>query len=331
MKFMSATQTTIRTPKGVPTGGEYATHNRPEATVVLSGKTKIEKVYPAKPANGLTDVEILEHAVRLARSASFNKGISREDAEDIAQEAVLQVLKTKKDNGNLPVQGGYIRVVTRGLVSKRMDTHTRHEDSEAFKKWKFEVEFMENAEGRHLTTEELDSIAKDIRDNWKNDRHRPSVGFQHETKVIAMDAVGAGFAGNIAHIVNADADGSEIGHDLADALAKGEIAKETAKRQLWNVLAEDNGASHAVANSLTEREVKAAAKDVGADRAVEVARNFANGTTTTAEENALFAPFGMNLTDSAKRRIARTIAARPEVGHRLWKSALDFANKKYAA
>lgn len=319
--FGMTTATPLRQKSGQPIGGQFATQERPDADFALADHRP--------ESGGLSNREILSTSIELARISAHRVGLSREDTEDIAQETVLSVLVTRSKNGGQPVDGGLIRVVSRALVSRRVDTHRRHEDSRAFARWKLESERIQAERGSALSERELNDLAAQIREKWENPRHRPSVGFQHETKFVSSDAMGAAYGDTMANPVHYSATGAVAAHNLADQLEAGEMKKDEAKRRLWNALSEDTGTVVAVEGSLEPKVVRAHIKTVAGD-AVSVARAWAAGDADAAQTTALFAPFGRT-TDDEKHAIAIAITSRPSTGHRLWESAIEFSNTKHVA
>lgn len=314
---MSTLLTRTRQPKGRPVGGQFAGHTRSEAGVELTPKLRSDR--------DLNDREILELASLLTRQAKFSHGLSDEDVQDITQETIYSVLKTQHRNGK-PIRGGLIRLANRAIVSSFVDTHKRHEDSRALRDWKLEVQRLEGLKGRSLTHAEMDAVAVEIRETWKDPRHKPSVGFQHETKIISSDGMTKSFADTQATTEQYVAEGSDEAHEFADQVDSGEIKKDVARRRLWNVLGEQSGAPESIHGSLTESEARRYASAI--QDAFAVASLWEYGDATEEQATALFAPFG-DLTLEQRGQVAKTITSRPKVGHKLWRSALDYSNRKY--
>lgn len=314
MPDMNALKTTQnRQSKGQPIGGEFAPHARDESGVNLGQE-------------GLSPAEILQTSIQLSRQAAYRLGLSPEDAEDVAQETVFSVLRTQSRNGGAAVNGGLIRVASNALVSRLVDSHSRHEDSRAYREWKLEVQQVEFSEGRHLTAKELDAIATKIRNNWPNPRHKPSVGFQHETKLVYVDAHSPDFADSLMRDGGATAEGSFEQFEVVHKLGTGELTKPVVRRQMWNLINVDATVPESVRGSVSE--AKARAYDNTVPDAVVTADAWLNGTATPAETEALFAPFG-STTDAEKTAAANAIKSKPAFGHKLWRSALDYSNRKF--
>ena len=313
MTAMSTTK--LRQPPGAPIGGEFAKRGRPESDVTLNDRS-------------LSAAEILEVAILLSRRAARRNGLTAEDAEDIAQETVYSVLRTRARNKGMAIEGGLIRVASNALVSRLVDTHKRHEDSRAYREWKLAVQGAEQARRRHLTAKELDEIAVEIRENWHSPRHRPHIGFQHETKFVHIDAYSSDFIDSIVSSDHYIADGTHAQNVLADRVEAGEVSKDVVRRQMWNLINQDSNVPESVRGSTTETRARAYARVVGDALAVASARE--NGDATQAQEEALFAPFGEHVTESEKMAVVHAITSRPSVGHRLWRSALDYSNKKFS-
>lgn len=338
MRSMTAPASTSvqpRKPKGQPTGGEFAAFARAEADTVLAAEKPTRDKGPA-----LSDLELLRTAQELARVAGIRAGLSAEDIEDVAQDTVLSVLTTQRNNGGKAVYGGLVRQASRALVSRLVDTHSRHEDSRAFTMWKRRVEEEQHTLGRHLTKAELDKLAEDIRANWHDPRHRPSVGFQHETKVVSFEGSARRLDETLGNPESFASHTVKAADQLVDDMERPvgdpkRVGKDEARRHAWNVLSEDLDTARAIESSLDSDFAQRAYRAVNSlGGAVGVASRWLDGDFDDRDEAkadaALFAPFGA-ITNAEKRSIAIALANRPEVANRLWKSALDFATKRAAA
>lgn len=314
MLCMTSTATKARQPKGIPVGGQFSSVDRDESTIDLAA--------PA-PAT-LSDREILEQSITLARHAGIRAGLSDHDIEDIAQETVFSVLRTR-DRNNAPITGGLLRVASRALVSRLVDSHIRHEDSAALTAWKQKSAAIEQELGRHLTPGELDTLATEIRDNWHNPRHKPRIGFQHQVRFASTEAMGAMFSDVVAAPTTHQDSRQML--EMAESVEDRMIDPAVARLRIWNILAADSGAPRANEAAL-ERKAAKAHKEAVAD-AVDVARAFLDGTGTDEQAASLFAPFG-DLDARQRKQAARAIVSRPAVGDKLWRSALDFATKPVA-
>lgn len=277
------------------------------------------------PADGFHGAALLQLSTRIVREYSSRLNLSKHDTEDIIQETVMSALHTRKRQGK-PITGGYVRTIAKALVSRRMDTHKRHEDSKAFAMLKAEIEFIESVEGRHLTKAEIDEIADRIREDWHDPRHKPSKGFQNAPQVLSSDAMGAAFAALQPAAANAAPEGSKAAHDLVDAFEENEIDGETLRLKAWNSLIEDTGAP-AVYENVNSASVAQSARTTIGKRAEKIAARWEDGAATEEETKALFAPFG-RLTRDQQSAVARTISERPKFGQVLWESALDFSTQK---
>lgn len=310
-----------RQPKGIPSGGEFAGHDRAESDVALVGA-------PAKnwkTDRSLTDREILDQAIMLARSAGNKAGLSEQDIEDVAQETAYSVLKTRQNNPDAPISGGLLRVASKALVSRLVDNHLRHEDSKALTMWKRQAADREQELGRHLTATELDALADSIRDAWHNPRHKPRIGFQHEVRFASTEFMGAKFSEGFAS-PEQNVDSRRL-REMADAVEDKMIDPKTVRLRVWNILSVDSGAPLARQDLLSTRQADAVKKNVG--NAVETANAFLRGEANETQTEALFAPFGTT-TPGQRLHAARVIAARPSVGDKLWRSAVDYAATRAA-
>lgn len=316
------TSTLNRQPQGIPIGGQFASTTKNEAEVSL-GSTVDDL--------GLSTHEIQEivsTAQALANRFAYRYNFSSQDAEDIAQETIHSVLKTRKRNPGARITGGLIHTAARAIASRSVDGAIRHEDSTALARLKAEIEQAEHQLERHLSSKEIDSMAARIRDNWHDPRHKPSVGFQNLTVVVSSDAMGLAFSDTQPTAVNYEPEGSSVAHELADQVESGEVSKTEARRRLWNTIHDDGNVPAAVPGSVSSSHARKHA-DLIKD-ALDTADRYIDGHASDEEVDALFAPFGQ--TSAAQRyAIADSIVSRPSVGHQLWRSALDFSNKRFTA
>ncbi len=326
------TLTRSRQPKGTPSGGEFASEIRAEAdfnlTVDAIDAIDEPEISRRRTGTSLTPEQILSEALRLAQIAAIRTGLSREDIEDVAQGAIASALLSVKRSDGKSVEAPLLYKATRALASRLVDTHSRHEDSKAYRDWKVAVSTKEAELGRHLSPTERNTIAEQIRENWHNPRHKPSRGFQYETKVISTDAYGVDLAETYAAPDTVIGAGSVVAHDLADRLEDRTISKAEAKRHLWNALAEDDEdlpkAHRGFVSKTAHERHRKNIRDAGA-----VAVRYLSGQSTHAEEASLFAPFGApgNVTPIERDAIATALATRQKYAHQIWRGALDFATE----
>jgi hypothetical protein len=306
------TTNTARQPKGIPVGGQFSSIDRAEGQVQLV----------LNPAS-LTGQEIMEQSLALAKAAGFRSGLSDQDIEDVSQETALSVLKTQSRNKDAIITGGLLRVASQALVSRLVDSHVRHEDSAALTVWKSRSSELEQELGRSLTPLELDQMAVDIRANWHNPRHKPRVGFQHQSRFVSTEAMGAMFTDTYAGGPEKVQDSGYL-REIADSLEDEGSNRESVRLQMWNIMSREHGAPRVALAGMTVRAAARHKRTVG--DAVTASEKFIDGELSVDAEASLFAPFG-TITGREKRRVASIIVARPNVGDKLWRSAMDLAAK----
>ena len=311
---------TIRKPRGIPVGGQFAAHNRDDAAVGLTAPRRINA------ATELTGAEALRIARMQAGNAGSWRGGTVVETDDIAQDAIVSVLITVRNAGGFGLNPGVLTAAARSAISRSFqDTvQLHHDDLKALRLFDTQRESVEQFQGRHLTDDELDGLAADIREDWPNPRHRPTVGFNRRRVTTASVDEDPSLLADVADQSNEMAPTS-AGDDLADALDDGRVTKAEARLRLWNALADSNDIPLVARSSMTEREIKAvkqAMKDSGGVEALVQAHLAGN----TSENSALFAPFGLTTT-RARDRIAEFLLERPAVADRLWASALAGAER----
>lgn len=316
MMCMSSTTLLRKGQVGQPTpnGGHFATKTNTDADVALTGH------------EGLSDSDIFEQSIKISGQFARRYKFTSEEAEDLAQDTMASVLLTRKRNPDRDVSVRLISTAARALASRQIDGATRHEDSSALVKLKQRQAQEEQQLGRHLTKREVDALATDIRQNWHDPRHRPTVGFQYEVRVESTETVfgGKDFTDTHPSLDPIQQAGNDATHELVDMVEDESLTKAQARLHAWNTLFGEqvpNAKPAQYTQSMARRYV-AAVPD-----AVDVATRYIEGTATPEETAALFAPFG-ELGTPGRFSVADTIASRAKHGHRLWRSALDFGNQK---
>jgi hypothetical protein len=311
----------VRVRSGVPAGGQFDSHVRAESDVSLGGP-----VPDAKATTPLTDSEAIAVSMYAARAFARNGNTPWQDLEDIAQNSLMSVLVSVKNERASHVTPGLLANAARQQYARSINAKLgkRHEDARAAAKLKIDVSTIEQAEGRHLTAQEIDVLAKEIRDTWPNPRHRPIEGFQHQAQIFSSEEI-TGLedlpADQFGHIEDSTAAGI-----LAEQVEDGVVSAAAARGLLWNAMTE-NWDVPPVKRELSAADAKRAREILnfnGGFHSV-LAGYLANGSATP-EVRALFAPFG-RISVAERTQIANVFAARPATAEKIWVAALGFAVK----
>lgn len=305
-------------------GGRYASHERPDGQVSLTsdGEMRVPATAPVNEAD----------ALRIAKTIAQRKLWHTQnviDPEDVAQDAVLSLLRTAESNPRENLfTGGLINTAVGNAVAVALNNQSgrRWEDFAALGKFTEKVEQAETAIERHLTSKELDELATKIRDNWHNPRHKPTVGYHLPPATVDSLSDEGTFLEAEYIPLGADDDGRQTGaDDLAYELENGAIKKSDAAGRLWNALAESR------TELPTTRPGTMRASHVRTHRQnlpnLRVAANaYLDGTATEAQTSSLFAPWGSTSVDD-RTAVAELLVSHPEkVAAGLWKSAATAAS-----
>lgn len=145
---------------------------------------------------GLTDnwddpefgAEILAFTQRRAKRAAERVGYTRQqqgaDADDIAQDALLDLVKARAAGRRIENQRAYLSTVAKN-VAAQMGDRIRKEDRAALVQLRAACERHEQIHDRAATALEVDAFARDILERWPDRRHLPSRDFYRRPQSIA--------------------------------------------------------------------------------------------------------------------------------------------------
>jgi hypothetical protein len=290
----------------------------------------------SRAAHALIIRQIDEFAHSLGRGNTLNEDQTA-DAIGEARSSLFETLASGK-----PVKRGLIMVVTMTKVAQALGAPLRHEDVKGLKVLFPRIEKEEIALGRPLTDKEIDTVADNVRENWPDKRHRPTIGFQYRRpgdQMIDTDVEGLRELENHASL-NDDRSTSATSWEMAAKIRLEEHAAtmETQKRPTGNVdqKLEQQYVAYANAYNLPQ----AARGSVTPERAAQhtravsgrvhiFAEQFLDGAETGPDADAFFAPFG-RLQPVEKVRIAQALSEAPAHAERLWTSAMITARAKPA-
>jgi hypothetical protein len=306
---------------GIPTGGQFAERNRSSGSVTLN---RVDPVPKATATTALSGAEAIAVARMMAGRAG--RQLNKQDLEDVAQDAITSILTSVKHGTVVSLTPGLITAAIRNSVVHRqlVNSGLRHEDASAIKKLESRVTISEQDLGRHLSEADLDALAQNIRETWKDQRHKPSAGFHRRITVLEM----AGDVEDEALRIPADEQHNmerTTAGDLASQVENGDLSTANAKRKLWNALATDWDVPQAEGNIRpAEAERIKAAMRLGGGVA-EALDTYWAGMSSTAT-SALFAPFG-EINAESRVRVFTVLAARPAFADRIWEAALASATR----
>lgn len=277
-------------------------------------------------AHTLLDSEVaLRFAERLVAGQADGLHLYRESTrEDITQDAVLSALTSVSNNRADGLTEGLIANAVSHAMSAAFSEETgvrRTEGVNALRMLDERVEVFVHEQGREPTMRERNELARQIRDNWPDPRHRPLNGYQarviqgprHQTRDARLETGGV----DPAEVID---DGEDLRH-LLDMVEEGSLTKEVARLRLWNAVARQEGVP------LINRRLPAATNAAQNIRAVSaaggplaIAQRFIQTEELTPEVEALLYPFDIRLSRDALD-IARLLVSRGSAGGVLWQAA----------
>lgn len=313
--------------KGTPkTGGRWAVAQRSE-NASLTGT--VEPALVTGRDGQLIDADVLDlpgdrllavsrkavdyFAARKAAGRAERVTFSEQDAEDMAQDAVVATLWAQA-TGAKHASAGQVRFNALNRVVLGVHGDMNPVNAKAHQILADQVDARVQVLGRMLSASEVDEMAAEIRARWPDRRHLPNDGFQHGVRDRETNTARVPEA-EMANRRSVDAN-SKVALALGLAEAKG--AKTEAKLDVWNAIAGPYGApaptrAHSARQATAMRATVAAAGGVLA-----VARTWDNGEESDAT-GALFGPFG-HLGDADKDAVVNMLVSRSAYAEELWSS-----------
>lgn len=351
-----------RVPAGVPTGGRFAvtasaeseidlTDNTPEVLDRLTDQYLDTYEEPGTAAERDAVQQTLDMAYESARHWEYRKGVRNRsgglvDEDDIAQEAMLAVLEREANGHVIHDPKAYMHTYSWGIAQQAGNLGVRQENRKALRMFNEECDRREAARGEPLTSAEKDQVAVEIRDNWHDQKRKPSVDFRRYAgrMEVSMDAQESQDAANYLlpnSVMGQPGEenqfevrpGSYTDRAL-DAVDGINGDRRLAKRMLWNVLAEnsDHGTPLVQVGTLSQRKVTAvrAAMAKQAGGVLGAADAWESGQSDESTE-ALFAPWGTGASVAEQQAVVDQMRRYPDRAEALWTSALQLANTRHAA
>lgn len=317
-----------------------------EADVATESPDVIDEIdldNPAKPSTvDWDDPDQINNILKTSRQVARKWGTRRGaldngmDVDDIAQEAILAVMTLRakgKDAGINDVYGYVNRAAAN--VASRAGRRVRAEDMQAYSIYRDRLAELNKIAGRELTTPEKDLVAQQIRDNWPEDKknHRPSPDFRNNVqgweKVRSAAVTDDIFDMTVSMSGTAQSDnyvepGSHLDVALAHLDEGSAGTKRTAKKVLWNALAENAPGSPVIIPHLGHRAVANANRRIGDEATFEATLDAWEDGVDNDATQALMSPWGdMDIRDQASA--VELLRSRPAYAYDVWKTAVTAA------
>lgn len=331
-----------RVQAGVPSGGEFTKTYHNESPVVLGGGAAAN----GRLAEFTTPGDLV--AMTYSSAAYWQKFYSQKDKsnhmglDDIAQEAVVQVLKHVQSGKPITNFRQLVNSVTANVTVRATANKFKAEDRVAYRNLEAKRKAFMEKHNRSWTQKEDDVMAQAVLDEWHDDRHKPSKDFRTPWTVDrSLDAT-FGEDGGVestlgATLVSPESTGHYIAPDSYMDRAMGALEttgaanKAEARRLAWNAIAERAEVPLSRAGSLSQRQVT---KHRGViekhDGGVMGAcRDWSNNVDNEATA-ALFAPFGELSIDDQDKVVTMLERLGADKADDMWANALAFANNKHS-
>ncbi|GAB4098641.1 hypothetical protein [Sinomonas halotolerans] len=290
--------------------------------------------------------------LRMAReSASYwerRHGLARRtaavDADDLAQEALVQVLTRLEGGGHADDLRQLINAVAANIAVRAADPVFRAEDRRARRELARKVEAFGASHLRSPSPRELEALAREVDAEWHDPRHRPSRGWEVPPRpLLSLDAPVEGADGTaLGTLVPSAVPGGGEGHLRRGAdggpggaverfleadEAPGAAMRAQARRLAWNGLAALEGVPEAVEGLLSQRQVTKSRAIVAACGVLAACEDWRRDLDTDARA-ALFAPFGPLGFADEERVVEWLDRFSEDRAFALWDSALGYANRR---
>lgn len=331
-----------RVEAGVPTGGEFAATRHAEANITLgAGATLNEKL-----ARYTTPEKFVEMAHRSAAHHARHHNQAEKsnfnDWKDIAQEAMLQVMRRVDEDKPITDFGQLVNSVAWNVTVRATANKFRAEDRKAYRNLEVKRNAFVAEHARSWTQKEDDAMAQEVLDEWHDDRHKPSKDFRTPFTVDrSLDAT-FGDEGGIESTLGATLVAPESsGHYIAPdsymdqaftALEQtGAAHKAAAKRLAWNAIAERAEIPLALAGTVSQRQVTnmRAVMDKHNGGVLGACKDWSDDRDNEATA-ALFAPFGDLDVHGQDKVVSLFEQLGAEKANDMWANALAFANNKHS-
>lgn len=347
-----------RQPHGRPLGGAFAEETKPGAGVSLEPAETVEPEQKDlawqenlvdSEGNQLTPEQFQEHIEDLYGylQAQSGRHVWRSTfghtwtGQDAAQDVAVEMLDRARRNGNIAaVNHGYARGYMGGLVTRAVQARREGRDPQehlkvnsanmkAFDTFSKRVDEIESERGRTLGTSERDAIAAQVREDWHDPRHRPTIGFHRAMYADSTDAegfsqaTGASTSAEQEYFDSLAGQGEDTQRVLDAPRASGGVRKHG-----WNALCETRGIPKAPQGALSNRQVTYCRDNVGteAGEVLSVLAEWDEGGDNERIES-LFRPFGA-VTGTHREQIADLMYDMPGDAGRFYTLALAGATKR---
>lgn len=326
-----------RQPKGIPTGGEFASNSHDEASRALPKPQRERKV-------NLSGEEILSEARKATAAYSRRMGLTLDERETALSETLIDSVDSMNKKGK--IDGALVNHISKMVVIRQIGHRTGNYTGSNSAAWKMYLARVEKAEGsdgsRVVTDRERDEIADDIIDNWHDPKHKPTQGFHRPTELVSISGIDEDdidpalidpFTPEAIlerQVPRSDRALESI--EMASSVKERNAIKRDLRTRAWEIVSADRDLPpvRAKLSDASRKTIAAIVNKSGG--AAAVADRYERGLNDS-DTNALFMPFRervevggrvgwRRLTDAQMDSIADMLRSNPRVADELWTSAL---------
>lgn len=271
------------------------------------------------------------------RRHAFRADIKFVGEDDLVQDTMEHLLRNKQRKPGIVLSRPYVSQVAFGAVGIAARGKLRAEDRKAMGIFVRRCEEIERARGYRMSGKEKDELAAQIRADWHDPRHRPSVNFVEiaSVRTYSLDAKTGDessrtLGDTIADREDTDDSAVDPGTPAAEVLSGALTDEKTLRAKAWSIIASVSQAPDVEPGSVTAsaaRRHKTRVSDAGGVLAA--VREWDSGDGDEATVEGLFAPFGQ-LDEGGRDRVCDLLRSKPQYAEHLYDAALRAATIKAA-
>jgi hypothetical protein len=354
-----------RHPKGTPAsmGGKFAAGDHDESDLLLEDPPELLDLDPDLMSElGLIELdgaELLRLADADARRIAQRRGVDAgATSSDIVMYHLNAVQNAKNNlarahaNGEVAAPSavlvnptGYLHHVSHGIDQRIATGEEQNSDRSALKFWRESIRQIEQERGASMSETEKNALAEKIRlEQPKGRRAKP--GFHLPKGETLARANPDGTMPSLDEAATADGSRAADGQTDSRDFAEGELADQlmsdlaegrkgaaaAARRRAWDAIAEIHDTPTVQASTVGESKAAAHRRTVAAAGGVRaLAAAWGDETATAEQTEALFAPFGNNLSFDQQAAVVSSIGSLRDRADDVFDGALSGATKPRAS
>lgn len=322
-------------PAGSPDGGQFTTrrNDAPTSTLGALDAPKLSSELTAEAIRGAQDV-----LTRTARAITRSFRIDETNAEDIVQDSWVHLME--RDTRKSDIAARMSEKAFLGLTARKYGNNygndarfgLRSEDFRARREIRAREDAFYEANGRKFTPTERETIADEIRMSFPAGG-RPRPDFYKEISQLSLDvplSKSVTYADTLIHEDRAGFDAQEDAAALAlHTFENKQATKNDILKDMWRIMTtRHEGTPQPVPNTVSKRSARTARTVMKSSGGVHtVSLLWLDGESTQAQTDALFAPFGKNLTAMQQQQVFNILDDNPTMADNLWAASLTAATQ----